>query len=236
VPRAGSLADRAYQAIRDQILRGQLPPGTPVSRRRIAAELGMSVLPVTEALGRLNEDGLLEIAARAGTRVRVPSEADVRRLYELREALETQSARLFAERSTPTERRAIERIARDVDRLFERLVTRGADTAFRFEVNQRHVQLHMQIANGARSLLLRQMIERSHVLIFNWQFDAAVRRAPLPRRFHARLAAALVSGDAAKADAAMRAHVRHGMAETSNAFSSLAASAWREPSRPRGGS
>ena len=91
----------------------------------------------------------------------------------------------------------------------------------------------MQIADVARSALLRQMIERSHVLIFNWQFDAAVRRAPLPVRFHAELAAALVSGDAAKADAAMRAHVRHGMAETSSAFSALAASEWREPRRRR---
>jgi GntR family transcriptional regulator, rspAB operon transcriptional repressor len=232
-PQATSLADRAYLAVRDEILRGQLPPGTPVSRRRVALELGMSVLPVADALRRLQEDGLLETRARAGTRVRVPSDADVRQLYELREALETQSARLFAERSTPAERRAIERIAREVDRLFDRLARHGPDTAFRFEVNQRHVQLHMQIADGARSALLRQMIERSHVLIFNWQFDAAVRRAPLPARFHAELAGALVSGDAAKADAAMRAHVRHGMAETSNAFSALAASEWREPRRPR---
>ena len=232
-PPATSLADRAYLAVRDEILRGQLPPGTPVSRRRVALELGMSVLPVADALRRLQEDGLLETRARAGTRVRVPTEADVRQLYELREALETQSARLFAERSTPAERRAIERIAREVDRLFDRLARQGPDTAFRFEVNQRHVQLHMQIADWARSALLRQMIERSHVLIFNWQFAATVRRAPLPARFHAELAAALVSGDAAKADAAMRAHVRHGMAETSNAFSALAASEWREPRRGR---
>jgi DNA-binding GntR family transcriptional regulator len=230
---ATSLADRAYLSVRDEILRGQLPPGTPVSRRRVALDLGMSVLPVADAFRRLQADGLLETRARAGTRVRVPSDADVRQLYELREALETQSARLFAERSTPVERRAIERIAREVDRLFDRLARHGPDTAFRFEVNQRHVQLHMQIADGARSALLRQMIERSHVLIFNWQFDATVRRAPLPVRFHAELAAALVSGDAAKADAAMRAHVRHGMAETSNAFSDLAASEWREPRRTR---
>src|SRR5829696_8796979 len=112
---APSLADRAYLAIRDEILRGQLPPGTPVSRRRVARELGMSVLPVTEALRRLQEDGLLETRARAGTRVRVPTDADVRQLYEIREALETQAARLFAERATAADRRAIEGGARDVD-------------------------------------------------------------------------------------------------------------------------
>ena len=75
------------------------------------------------------------------------------------------------------------------------------------------------------------MIERNHVLILNWLFDVAGRRTPLPARFHARLAAALVSGDAARADAAMRAHVRYGLAEVSGGISALAASEWREPRR-----
>jgi DNA-binding GntR family transcriptional regulator len=224
-----TLAERAYLAVRDEILRGQLPPGTPVSRRRVARELGMSVLPVTEALRRLQEEGLLETRARAGTRVRVPSDADVRQLYELREALETQAARLFAERSTPAERRAIERSAREVDRQFNRLAKHVHDAALRFAVHQRHVQLHMQIADIAQSELLRQMIERNHVLVRNWLFDVAARRTPLPPRFHAELAAALVSGDPARADAAMRAHVRYGFAEVSGRLSALAASEWREP-------
>ncbi len=193
----------------------------------------MSVLPVTEALRRLQEDGLLETRARAGTRVRVPSDTDVRQLYELREALETQAARLFAERSTPAEHRAMVRTARDVDRLFARLARRGQDPALRFLVHQRHVQLHMQIAQVAGSELLRQMIERNHVLILNWLFDIAGRRTPLPPQFHARLAAALVSGDPARADAAMRAHVRHGLAEVAGGMSALTASEWRESRRRR---
>lgn len=232
-PQGTTLADRAYQAIRDEILRGQLPPGTPVSRRRVAGELGMSVLPVTEALRRLQEDGLLETRARAGTRVRVPSESDVRQLYELREALESQAARLFAERATAAERRAIARSAHAVDRLFDRLSRRGQDAAFRFRVHQRHVELHMQIADVARSGLLRQMIERNHVLVLNWLFDVTARRTPLPEGFHGQLAAALISGDAARADEAMRAHVRYGLPEVSGRLSALAATEWREPRRAR---
>jgi DNA-binding GntR family transcriptional regulator len=229
--KAGSLADRAYFAIREDILQGQLRPGTPVSRRRVALELGMSVLPVADALRRLQEDGLLETRARAGTRVRVPTDADVRHLYELREALESQSARLFAERSTPAERRALERSARALDRQFARLAKSGDDPALRFAVHRRHVQLHMQIARTARSELLRQMIERNHVLVLNWVFDVSGRRTPLPARFHAQLAAELISGDPARADAAMRAHVRHGLVEVSRHLSALAASEWREPRR-----
>ncbi|MGH8189285.1 MAG: GntR family transcriptional regulator, partial [Steroidobacteraceae bacterium] len=124
-----SLADEAYLAIRDGILRGQLRPGTPLSRRRLARELGMSVLPVTDALRRLEEDGLVETRARAGTRVRVPSDKDIRELYELREALETQSARLFAERATPAQRLELRRLGAQVDSLFSRLAADASDPA-----------------------------------------------------------------------------------------------------------
>jgi DNA-binding GntR family transcriptional regulator len=224
----GTLADEAYLAIRGEILRGQLRPGTPLSRRRLAHELGMSVLPVTDALRRLEDDGLVESRARAGTRVRVPGAGDIRELYELREALESQSARLFSERATAAERLELRRLAEQVDVLFGRLPVRGDDPAFRFTVHDRHLQLHMCIAEHARSPLLKQMIERNHVLILNWVFDVGARRTPLPPHFHSRLADVLASDDPGAADAAMRAHVRYGLAEVTGNFSAMAASEWRE--------
>jgi DNA-binding GntR family transcriptional regulator len=228
---SSSLADKAYRAIRDEILRGQLRPGTPLSRRRLARQLGMSVLPVTDALRRLEGDGLVESRARAGTRVRVPSEKDVRDLYELREALETHSARLFAERASADQRLELVRLARQVDELFGRMAEDGNDPAFRFTVHSRHVELHMWIAEHAGSSLLQQMIERNHVLILNWLFDVAGRRTPLPPRFHTELVEALTSGDIARADAAMRAHVRYGLVEVTGQLGALTAVEWRE--RPR---
>jgi DNA-binding GntR family transcriptional regulator len=226
-----SLSEKAYLAIRDEILRGQLRPGTPLSRRRLARELGMSVLPVTDALRRLEGDGLVESRARAGTRVRVPSEKDVRELYELREALETQSARLFAERATPAQRLELRRLGAQVDALFGRLAADASDPAFRYEVHSRHVELHMRIADHAGSGILRQMIERNHVLILNWLFDVAGRRTALPPGFHAELVEALISGDPARADAAMRAHVRYGLPEVASHMSALDAPEWRERRR-----
>ena len=222
-----SLSDRAYGAIREEILRGQLRPGTPLSRRRLARELGMSVLPVTDALRRLEVDGLVESRARAGTRVRVPSDADIHALYELREALETQAARLFARKATPAERLELKVLAGQVDTLFSRLPACD-DPDFRFRVHSQHVRLHMFIAQHARSRLLGEMIERNHVLILNWLFDVGARRTALPRHFHARLVDALVSGDPNAADAAMRVHVQYGLSEIAGNFDALTASEWRE--------
>jgi GntR family transcriptional regulator, rspAB operon transcriptional repressor len=225
------LADQAYLSIREEILRGRLRPGAPLSRRRLAGELGMSVVPVADALRRLEEAGLVESRSRAGTRVRIPSESDVRNLYELREALESQSARLFTERATPREKQELRRHAEQVDVLFNRLATSDRDPDFTFVVNSQHVQLHMMIAEHAGSPLLRDMIDRNHVLILNWLFDVAGRRTALPTGFHARLADALASGDSGVADAAMRAHVRYGLPEISSQIRQLAASEWREGPR-----
>jgi DNA-binding GntR family transcriptional regulator len=225
---AVSLADEAYLAIRDEILRGHLRPGSPLSRRRLAKQFGMSLLPVSDALRRLEEDGLVESRPRAGTRVRVPSESEVRELYELREALESQAARLFAERATPVQRKELKRVAEHVDGLFVRLATSGDDAGFRYTVHGEHVGFHMRIAEYARSGLLKQMIERKHVLILNWLFDVTGRRTPLPLGFHAKLAEALNSGDAERADVAMRAHVRYGLSEIAGHIGALGASEWRE--------
>src|ERR1044071_6999540 len=112
-----SLAAEAYEFVKQRILRGELPMGQVISRRKIAAELGMSFLPVSEALLRLEFEGLLESRPRAGTRVRIPSREDVRGHYVVREALEAQAAKLFAEVASLDDRDEIRKLAEPVDAL-----------------------------------------------------------------------------------------------------------------------
>jgi DNA-binding GntR family transcriptional regulator len=57
------------------------------------------------------------------------------------------------------------------------------------------------------------LIEKNHVLIFNWLFDVAASRPALPPRFHCGLIEALNRGKPEVADKTMRAHVRHGLEE-----------------------
>ena len=188
----------------------------------------MSIVPIAEALQRLEDDRLVESRPRVGTRVRVHTDDDVRELYELREALETQSARLFSQRATPAQRGEIRRLAQQLDVLFSRLAANADDAEFRYAVTPHHVQFHMRVAEHARSPLLTRMIERQHVLILNWLFDLTGRRTPLPPGFHARLADALTSRETERADAAMRAHVRYGLAEISGRIQTMSSSEWRE--------
>src|SRR5881394_4545959 len=112
-----SLAAEAYTHVRTRLLRGELVLGQVISRRKLAAELGMSFLPVSEALLRLEVEGLLESRPRAGTRVRIPTRDDVRGHFIVREALEAQAARLFTQFATASERAELRKLAARVDGL-----------------------------------------------------------------------------------------------------------------------
>src|SRR5437660_11632068 len=81
---AGTLSQQAYQVIRDGILKGEFRLGAVFSRRSLAAKLGMSILPVSEALQRLENDGLVESRARVGTMVKIPTPLEIRGNYVVR--------------------------------------------------------------------------------------------------------------------------------------------------------
>jgi len=203
-----SLAERAYQSIRDQILRGHYPLGAALSRRQLAKELRMSFLPVSEALQHLEIDGLVESKPRVGTRVRVPTREDVVELYGLREALETQAARLCAERADQSSRQELLRMGDHLDQLYASV---AGDEDFLYSVHTYHMRFHLRVAEIGGNSLLRGAIEREQVLVFNWLFDTAAQQRSLPPHFHSELAAALTGPTVEGADQAMRAHIRYGM-------------------------
>ncbi len=207
-----SLADQAYHTIRERILKGEIALGAPLSRRKLAAELGMSLLPVSEALQALESDKLVESRPRVGTRVCFPNADEIRDRYEVREALESQAARLYAERSTAAEQREMLKMAEHMDALFNQCAaSKASDRNFLYAVHSYHFEFHMRIADAARCQTLREMIEKNHVLIFNWLFDVAASRPALPSHFHCELVSALNRGNVEAADRAMRKHVRHGL-------------------------
>jgi DNA-binding GntR family transcriptional regulator len=201
-----SLAGEAYVILRERILRGELPIGKVISRRKLAAELGMSLLPVSEAFLRLEFEGLLESRPRAGTRVKIPTEQDVRGHYVVREALEAEAARLFATAATAQERTEMQRLAARVDAL-----STGENRLLYLNL---HEKLHRRIAECTRCQPLCDAIEKNHVLASTW---LCVTRQPTPGespRRHQDLIEALVEGDPVSASEAMRAHINAALQNT----------------------
>jgi DNA-binding GntR family transcriptional regulator len=198
-----SLAAEAYSIVRQRILRGELILGQVISRRKLAAELGMSFLPVSEALLRLEFEGLLESRPRAGTRVRIPSPDDVRGHYVVREALEVQAAVLFCTVATVGERAELKKLAARVDALSQqpdRMLYLGL-----------HQKLHRRIAECTRCDTLCEAIDKTHALASIW---FCVMRKPSPEdspQRHQDLIDAISGSDVAHAADAMRQHIAVGM-------------------------
>jgi GntR family transcriptional regulator, rspAB operon transcriptional repressor len=204
-----SLAESVYLQIRDGILSGEFQLGESLSRRRLAERFGMSLIPVAEALQRLEREGLVESRARSGTHVRIPTAEEVRGHYLVREALETQAARLFAERANARQRRRLAAMARRIDALFNSSPLARMDrTKQLFEMHRLHMQFHMCIAESTGCRELIQALQTNQVLIFHWLYNSAAHFDTLPPRWHQDLVEALSSGKPALADRVMRHHVR----------------------------
>lgn len=201
-----SLASEAYSVVRQRILRGELVLGQVISRRKLAAELGMSFLPVSEALLRLEFEGLLESRPRAGTRVRIPSPDDVRGHYVVREALEVQAAMLFTVVATSGERAELRKLAARVDAL-----SMQSDRTLYLNL---HLKLHRRIAECTRCATLCDAIEKTHALATIW---FCVMRKPSPADSptrHQDLVETLCAGDPLRAADAVREHIAVGMQHT----------------------
>jgi DNA-binding GntR family transcriptional regulator len=96
-------SDRAYDVLKEDILSWRLTPGTVLGETEQSERMGISRTPLREAITRLAAEGLVDTQrGRAGVVTDV-SPANLPELFELREALETQAARLAARRrSTQT--------------------------------------------------------------------------------------------------------------------------------------
>jgi len=96
-----SLSRQAYSALRSAILNRELVPGSKVSVRPISEALGLSPTPIKEALLALEREGLVTAITNRGYYVPTFGAIDVPEIYELREALESLSARLAVRRGDP---------------------------------------------------------------------------------------------------------------------------------------
>lgn len=84
--------------LRDAILDGDRAPGSKLTERDLAAEFGVSRVPVRDALKILDSEGLVELRPRTWAIVREFTDADLADLDEVREVLEPMVFRLAAER------------------------------------------------------------------------------------------------------------------------------------------
>ena len=112
---ASSTVDALAGSLRERILDGELKPGTPLREEALSGEYDVARHSLRSALRTLQGEGIVEIEANRGARVKSLSTEDVRSLSELRIALELEAARMVLARDAvlpPSVHDALDRLVR----------------------------------------------------------------------------------------------------------------------------
>jgi len=202
---SATLTQRVYDSLRQEILGGELRPGHRLVRRVLSKRLGVSPVSVTEALFRLEMDGLVESKPLYGSRVRPLSLDDVQNDEVLREAIECQAARCCALHASPGSLPRLSARARILDRMMAE-----GDPHSRLGT-ETHQEFHLDIARCGGFPRLAEELQRvwfRRLMRLSWVKATQYRR--VPGDWHQQLVAAIAAGDPDAAEAKMREHVRYG--------------------------
>lgn len=211
LPAAGSFARGSVtldvtNTLRHAIVTLALPPGAILDKNAICAQLGVSRFPVSEALARLAEEGLVDIAPQRGSTVSLVRIADVREYMLIRKGLESEALRVLIGKHD----------AEVIDALHANMAAQrdaaGRDDAETF--HQIDVDFHDIIFRSMRLTKVKAIIDRARA-----NLDRARRLIITPRRLaltiaeHQAIFDGILAADPPQATAAIRAHIDAVMVE-----------------------
>jgi DNA-binding GntR family transcriptional regulator len=201
----GSLGAEAYRRIRERIVSLELPPASLIDEQSLAAEIGLGLTPVRQALRRLAWENLVVIMPRRGTLVADVNPADLSSLFEVRIELEGLAAELASSRATPRQLEALDDL---MTRTRDALAASPPDHHQLIELDR---EMHELLARAAHNEVLAQSLDTHYVHVLRLWNIAIERVGELPSAIseHVAIAQAVTDHDGASARALMRTHVSH---------------------------
>lgn len=195
------LVDEATQSLRNAILNGQFQPGTRLKQTDLAGQLGISRTPIREALGRLGQEGLIELLPGGGVRVAPLNLGEAAELYDLREVLDGLAARLAARRRDPASLKKLDRALARMAQCLERQDPNhwfGAHVAFHDEILRAGGNSRLQ----RLSAVVRLSIQHFHSLLLKTE-----HRLETAYGEHREIYEAIAAHDGEAAERAARGHI-----------------------------
>lgn len=202
----GSVTLDVTNTLRQAIVTLTLPPGSVLDKSAICTQLGVSRFPVSEALARLAEEGLVDIAPQRGSTVSLVKIADVREYMLIRKGLESEALRVLIGRQDPD---AIAALHVNMAAQREAASRDDAETFHQIDVD-----FHDIIFRSMRLTKVKAIIDKARA-----NLDRARRLIITPRRLnhtiaeHQAIFDGILAGNAAQATAAIRAHIDAVMVE-----------------------
>jgi DNA-binding GntR family transcriptional regulator len=194
-------AEELRLQLADEIVRGELAPGSALDETDIARRFSVSRTPVREALRQLAASGLVETRAHRGAVVAQPSIERLGGMFEAMAELEALCAGLAAERMMPAERYRLEAIHEEL-----RVLSYAGDPDRFHEVNERfHSSIYIGSQNGHIAEIT--LATRKRVQPFRRAQFRNLGRLAQSHAEHDRVVVAIMRGDRNGAANAMRAHI-----------------------------
>lgn len=204
-PLRSLLKDRAYERIKQRLLNNDYPPGSFLSERQLAENLGMSKTPVKAALERLESEGFIAVSPQQGIVVRELSVHEIADQYEIRAALESYTVRTLAGQLTA------DQVARVRANLQAQSKLRGTgDVARGVELDSEfHAQFVEFLGNREILRVVRQLREKMQRVVTQ-VFRLSPARMETSCEEHAAVASAVIAGDGDQAAELLVRHLEEG--------------------------
>jgi len=199
------LKDEAYTQLKRRLLSSHYPPGSFLSERQLARDLGMSKTPVKAALERLEAEGYVTVSPQQGIVVRELSIREIADQYEIRSALESYVVRTLAGRLTREQVARIESNLQDqADLRGTSEVARGVELDAIF-----HTQFVEFLGNHEIVRVFGQLRDRMQRIVTR-VFQINPMRIDTSYSEHIAIATAIINGQGATAAELMVAHLERG--------------------------
>lgn len=202
-PRRQILGDDVYEQLKALIMDSSIEPGARLNIEDLARRLEVSPTPVRESLARLESEGLTVKLPLKGYRTTDLLEPHgLVELYDLRLLLEGPSARRAAERITEEQAEALSAEMHTVGEIPEE---------HRYEdylpLTAHDVRLHELILTGAGNETVRQAFIRTHCHLHIFRLTYGRPSGVHTISEHSAVVEAIIAGDGAAAEDAMRTHL-----------------------------
>lgn len=193
-----SLVEVAESYIRRKIASGEFGPGYRLKERDLAEEMGISRIPIREAMRSLASEGFVTIVPRRGALVTELRREHLEEIFEVREALESQEAALAAQRATPEQVAAMRVTVEEAVAAAGRGDVEAVDAA--------NIRFHEILLESTRNATLATLLEPIKNR-FNWIVRQSEDTVGVAAE-HRALLTAIEVGDVEAARALAVVHVR----------------------------
>ncbi len=150
-----TLSEQIFALVRDRIVSGEIPVAAAIRQDALAAELGVSKIPLREALARLEQEGLLIARANRGFFVRPLKPAEAEEVFALRLKIEPETVARASKVATHTDKAAARAALRELDR---------AAVADRASVGRLNRAFHTSLIRPLDQPVTVQILERLNLI------------------------------------------------------------------------